>query len=288
MKTYFMALLIAVLPCCMPAQAQENPVRLKQINVVKTNFRNLKDGETVNKTITFKEGKIYSIKTSDIIQGYFYNPNGLLDMTVKEREGSNWKEVINYTYDNANNLTKFSKKYDENGENVTKTVTFKYDGARVRAITKKSTTHQNFVEDNEYIVQDGTIVRRSSRDRNEQIISKKEYGYYKDNLSRDKGLVGDKTIIYYSYDDKNSVKLLMAKSTFGENYKVILPLISFYEDEFDFQAISNNNELDSKATSANYVGKSATFKYNSNNYPISQYLVEENGIVKSKTTYLYE
>ncbi|MBE0393620.1 hypothetical protein HNQ02_000735 [Flavobacterium sp. 7E] len=288
MKTYIMALLIAAQLSFVQTQAQENPIVLKQINIVKTNFRNLKDGEIVNKTIVFKDGKILSIKTSDVIQGFFYNTNGLLDMTVKEREGSNWKEVTNYTYDNTNRLTKFSKKYDENGENVTKTVTFKYEGARIKADTKKSNTHQNFVEDNEYIVENGIVVRRTSRDYNQQIISKKEYGYYKENLSRDKGLVGDKTIIYYSYDDKNSVKSLMAKNTFGENYKVIVPLISFYEEEFELQSISDHNELNSKATSTNYVGKSATFKYNANNYPISQALIEENGIVKTKTTYLYE
>lgn len=288
MKTYFMALLIAALPSLVQINAQESSVKIKQINVVKTNFRNQKDGEIVNKTMLFKDGKILSIKTSDVVQGFFYNTNGLLDMTVKEREGSNWKEVTNYFYDESNRLTKFTKKYDENGENVTKTVTFKYEGARIKAITKKSSTHQNFVEDNEYIVEGATIVRRSSRDRNEQIISKKEYGYYKENLSRDKGLVGDKTIIYYSYDDKNSVKSLIAKNTFGENYKVIVPMISFYEDEFEFQSISDHNELASKATSTNYVGKSASYKYNSNNYPVSQDLIEENGIVKTKTTYLYE
>jgi hypothetical protein len=45
---------------------------------------------------------------------------------------------------------------------------------------------------------------------------------------------------------------LIQKNTFGDNYKVIVPLI-FYEDEFDFQSISDH-ELASKATSANYVG----------------------------------
>jgi hypothetical protein len=288
MKTYFFALLAAAVTPFLQIQAQDNSVVLKQINAVKTNFRNLKDGESVNKTTVFTNGKIHTIKVSDIVQSYFYNPNGLLDMTVKEREGSNWKEVTNYSYDNLNRLTKLSKKYDENGEYVTKTVTFKYEGARIKAITKKSSTKQNFVEDNEYIVQDGLVVRRASRDRNEQIISKKEYNYYKDNLSSDKGLVGDKMVIYYSYDDKNSVKSLIAKNSFGENFKVIVPLISFYEEEFEFQSISEHNELSSKATSANYVGKSATYKYNSNNYPVSQALIEENGIVKTNTTYEYE
>tara|TARA_R110000868_G_scaffold246_3_gene2231 strand:- start:577 stop:1443 length:867 start_codon:yes stop_codon:yes gene_type:complete len=288
MKTYFMALFIAGLLCFTQAQSQENPIRLKQINAVKTNFKNLKSGETVNKTIVFKDGKIHQIKTSDVVQSFFYNPKGILDMTVKERVGSEWKEVVNYTYDSANQITKFTKKYDENGEKITKTVTFKYEGSRVRAITKKSNLHQDFVEDNEYVVQNGSIVRRSSRDRNGQIIRKREYSYFKENLSNDKELLGDKTIIYYSYDDKNSVKVLMAKNTFGDNYKVIVPLISFYEDEFDFQSISDHNELASKATSANYVGKTATYTYNSNNYPSSQFLVEENGIIKTKTTYLYE
>jgi hypothetical protein len=51
----------------MQSQASENIVKLKQINIVKTNFRNLKSGEIVNKTIFFKDGKLQSIKTSDVI-----------------------------------------------------------------------------------------------------------------------------------------------------------------------------------------------------------------------------
>lgn len=288
MKKYFIAIIMVVFPFLTQSQTSENSVKLKQINVVKTNFRNLKDGEIVNRTMLFKNGKLSSIKTSDVIQSFFYNPNGLLDMTVKEREGSNWKEVVNYSYDKANRLTKFSKKYDENGEYVTKTITVTYEGARIKAITKKSNNHQNFVEDIEYVVDNGAIVRRASRDRNQQIISKKEYGYFKNNFVRQKGLVGDKSTQYYTFDDKNSINLLIVKGIFGENYKLIVPIVSFHEDEFDLQSISENNELSSKSTSVNFIGKSGSYKYNSNNYPISHALIEENGIVKTQTTYLYE
>jgi uncharacterized protein Yka (UPF0111/DUF47 family) len=41
-------------------------------------------------------------------------------MTVKERVGSNWKEVINYGYNKDEQLTKLIKQYEENGEQVTK------------------------------------------------------------------------------------------------------------------------------------------------------------------------
>lgn len=289
MKTYFITIILMVVsPFLTQSQTLENTVKLKQINVVKTNFRNLKDGEIVNKTMQFKEGKLSSIKTSDVIQSFFYNPNGLLDMTVKEREGSGWKEVVNYSYDKANRLTKFSKKYDENGQYVTKTITLTYEGARIKAITKKSNNHQNFVEDIEYIVENGIIVRRASRDRNQQIISKKEYGYYKNNFVSQKGLVGDKSTQYYTFDDKNSINQLIVKNIFGENYRLIVPIVSFYEDEFDLQSVSENNQLSSKSTSVNFIGKSGTYKYNSTNYPVSHALIEENGIVKTQTTYLYE
>lgn len=289
MKTYFITIILMVVsPFLTQSQTLENAVKLKQINVVKTNFRNLKDGEIVNKTMQFKEGKLSSIKTSDVIQSFFYNPNGLLDMTVKEREGSGWKEVVNYSYDKANRLTKFSKKYDENGQYVTKTITLTYEGARIKAITKKSNNHQNFVEDIEYIVENGIIVRRASRDRNQQIISKKEYGYYKNNFVSQKGLVGDKSTQYYTFDDKNSINQLIVKNIFGENYRLIVPIVSFYEDEFDLQSVSENNQLSSKSTSVNFIGKSGTYKYNSTNYPVSHTLIEENGIVKTQTTYLYE
>lgn len=288
MRTYLFAIFMMASPSLVQSQNQENPVKLKQINIVKKNFRNLKSGEIVNKTISFKDGKLLSIKTSDVIQSFFYNPKGLLDMSVKERQGSNWKEVINYAYDKEERLVKFTKKYEEGGEFVTKTVSVTYEGARVKATTKKSNSHQTLVDDIEYVVENGLVTRRTSRDQNQQIISKTEYVYTKDNVVRHKGLIGDKSMKNYTFDDKNSVDLLIVKNIFGQNYKVIVPLVSFHEEEFGFESISNNNELSFAPTSANYVGVSGKYKYNSLNYPVSCSLVEENGIVKTEKTYFYE
>lgn len=285
-KTYFITLFMIAFSFL--AQSQENSVKLKQINIVKTNFKNLKSGETINKTILFKDGKLESIKTSDVIQHFFYNPKGLLDMTVKERVGSNWKEVINYTYNPEEKLIKFTKKYEEGGELVTKTVSITYEGARVKATTKKSNNHQFLVDDIEYIVENGLITRRNSRDRNQQIINKTEYVYSKDNIIRHKGLIGDKTIKNYTFDDKNSAELLIVKNIFGPNYKVIVPLVSFHEEEFDIESISANNELTFVPTTTNYVGVSRKYKYNNLNYPISCSLIEDNGIVRTEKKYIYE
>lgn len=272
----------------MRSQDSGNSVKLKQINSAKTNFRNLKSGEITNKTVLFKDGKLLSIQTSDVIQSFFYNPKELLDMTVKEKQGSNWKEVINYSYSNEGQLVKFIKKYEEGGEMVTKTVTITYEGSRVKVITKKSNSHQNFIENIEYVVENGLVVRRVTRDRNQQIVNKIEYGYYKDNIVRHKGLIGDKAIKNYSFDDKNSVQLLIAQNTFGKYFKVIVPIISFHEEEFDIESISNNNELSFNSTATSAIGTSRKFKYNTLNFPVSSSLVEENGIVKTETTYLYE
>lgn len=288
MKIYIIAMLMMVLPSLAQSQIQENEVKLKKINIVKTNFRNLKSGEIVNKTVLFEEGKIQSIKTSDVTQSFFYNLKGLLDMTVKVREGSNWKEVVNYSYDNQQKLVKFVKKYQEGNEYVTKTVSITYEGARVKAITKKSNSHQMLIEDIEYIVENDLVVRRSSRDRNRQIIKKTEYVYSKNNIVRQKGLLGDKSINDYTFDDKNSADLLIVKNIFGKNYKVIVPIISFHEEEFDFQSISNNNELSFLSTSAKHISENGKYKYNSLNYPISYSLSQEEGMLKTEKTFFYE
>ncbi|WP_413999685.1 hypothetical protein ACMDB5_03765 [Flavobacterium sp. W1B] len=288
MKTYFIAILMMAFPFLIQSQTQENTIKLKQIKIVRTNFRNLKSGEIVNKNILFKDGKISTIKTSDVIQSFFYNRNGLLDMSVKEREGSNWKEVVNYSYDNEKRLLKLEKKYEEGGEFVSKTVSLKYEGARVKAITKKSNNHQNFIDDIEYVIENGCVIRRTSRDRNQQIINKIEYAYYKDNIVRHKGLVGDKSMLSYTFDDKNSVNLLIVKNLFGDNYKIIVPIVSFHEAEFDFQSVSTNNELSFQSTSVNHIGKIGKYKYNNLNYPTAYSLLEDNGIVKTETNYFYE
>ncbi len=267
--------------------SQDN-VRLKQINIVKTNYQNSKDGEIVNKTMVFKEGKLQTITTSDVVQHFFYNKNGLLDMSVKDKVGSDWKEVINYTYDADNNIIKFVKKYQEGPNYITKVVSFVYEGARVKATTKKSTNHQNLVDDIEYLVENGIIVRRTSRDRNKAIIGKLEYVYVNDNVSRHKGLVGDKISKSYTYDDKKSVDQLIVQNLFGDNYKVIVPMISYHEEEFEFESISYNNEMNFSPSSAALVAVSRKYKYNKLNYPISCSQIEENGIVKTEKTFIYE
>lgn len=277
-----------VFPCLLHSQDQNAPVRLKQINIVKTNYQNSKDGEIVNKTVVFKDGKIQTITTSDVVQHFFYNKTGLLDMTVKDKVGSDWKEVVNYTYDADNNITKFVKKYQEGNDYITKVVTFTYEGARVKVITKKSTNHQNLVEDIEYIVENGTIVRRTSRDRNKAIIGKIEYVYVNDNVVKHKGLVGDKISKTYTFDDKKSADALIVQSLFGNNYKVIVPMISYHEDEFSFEAISYNNEMNFSPSSTALVAVSRKYKYNKLNFPISCSQIEENGIVKTEKTFIYE
>lgn len=288
MKTYLIVLFMIAYPCLMQSQVSENIVKLKQINIVKTNFRNLKSGEIVNKTIFFKEGKLESIKTSDVIQSFFYNTKELLDMTVKERVGSNWKEVINYGYNKEEQLTKLIKQYEENGEQVTKTVTITYEGPRVKVITKKSNSPQSQMEDIEYVIENGLINRRLTRDRNQQIVNKIEYVYLKDNMVRHKGLIRDKSIKNYTFDDKNSVNLLIVQNIFGANYKVIVPLVSFHEEEFDLGSIGVNNELVFSSTAVNAIGKSRKYKYNASNYPVFCSLVEDNGIVKTEFSYVYE
>ena len=278
-----------VLPCLVHSQNQDAAaVKLKQINIVKTNYQNSKDGEIVNKTVVFKDGKIQTITTSDVVQHFFYNTKGLLDMTVKDKVGSDWKEVVNYTYDADNNITKFVKKYQEGNDYITKVVTFTYEGARVKVITKKSTNHQNLVEDIEYIVENGIIVRRTSRDRNKAIIGKIEYVYLNDNVVKHKGLVGDKISKSYIFDDKKSVDALIVQNLFGDNYKVIVPMISYHEEEFSFEAISYNNEIVFSPSSTVLVGVSRKYKYNKLNFPISCSQIEENGIVKTEKTFIYE
>ncbi|WP_229335503.1 hypothetical protein [Flavobacterium sp. ALJ2] len=284
-KNYFIAIFMMAFSCLIHSQDQQ--FKLKQINVVKTNYRDLKSGEIENKTLLFQDGKILTIKTSDVVHSFFYNQKGLLDMTVKERIGSNWKEVVKYSYDKDDRITKFMKKYDENGETVTKTVTMTYEGARIKAITKKSNVH-TVIEDIEYVVENGLIIRRSSRDRNQQIFNKIEYVYSNDNVIRHKGVLGEKMINNFTFDDKKSVDLLIVQNLFGPNYKVIVPLISFHEEEFDFESISYNNELAFIPSSINYTGVTGKYKYNASNYPISSSFLEQNGIVKIDKTYIYE
>ena len=287
MKTYFAAFVMMAFSYGVQSQTLEQPVQLKQIAVLKTNFRNLKSGEAVHKTYDFENGKLLTIKTSDVTQSFFYNQKGFLDHTVKDRNGSNWKEVITYGYDAQNRLILFAKKYDENGSKVTKTVTFAYEGSRIKQVTKKSTTQQLFVEEVDYVLENGLLARRSVRDRNKQIIHKTEYYYEKGNNTKQSGLLGDKTIKYFGYDTKESANVLLVKAIFGPKYQVIVPLVSFQEEEFEWAFISANNELKFTST-ANTIVRAGTFRYNAMNYPVSYSLIEDSGMIKTVKTYTYE
>ena len=195
--------------------------------------------------------------------------------------------MINYGYDTQDRLVSFVKKYDENGSAVTKTVTFEYEGSRIKQVTKKSITQQLFVEEVDFVVENGKLVRRSVRDRNAQIIHKTEYNYYKENLTKQTGLLGDKTIKYFGYDDKGSANQLLVKAIFGPHYQVIVPLVSFHEEEFALTFVSNNNETKFNST-ANTIVRSGTFKYNALNFPESYILIEDGGMIKTEKKYIYE
>lgn len=287
MKTYFAAFFLMAFSCGVKSQTLDQSLQLKHIAVIKTNFRNLKSGEAIHKNYTFENGKLSTIKTSDVTQSFFYNKKGILDHTVKDRVGSNWKEVNNYTYDAQDRLILFTKKYEENGKIVTKTVTYTYEGARIKQVTKKSTTQQLFVEEVDYVVENGLVVRRSVRDRNQQIIHKTEFFYDKGNPTKQTGLVGDKTIHYFGYDTKTSAHRLMVKAIFGPHYQVIVPLVSFQDEEFKWNDSSPNNEIKYN-TSTSPVIKAGVFKYNTTNYPISYSLIEDNGMIKTVKTFVYE
>ncbi len=68
---------------------------------------------------------------------------------------------------------------------------------------------------------------------------------------------------------------------------MIVPLISFQEEEFEFTFISMNNELKFTST-ANTIVRAGTFKYNAQNYPASYSLIEDSGMIKTVKTYTYE
>ena len=143
MKKNLLALLGFVFIFYVQAQESDVSIKLKQITSIETNT---KTGEYITKKYTFQDGKLASIKTSDIIQSFFYNSNGYLERTVRENEMSGWKEVATYEYDNRHNLIKYVNEYEEGGKSVTKTITYKYDGNKIRAITKKSNSPLKFVQ----------------------------------------------------------------------------------------------------------------------------------------------
>jgi hypothetical protein len=81
---------------------------------------------------------------------------------------------------------------------------------------------------------------------------------------------------------------LLVQNIFGTHYKVIVPIISFHEEEFEFESIGNNNVLNFSSTAVDAVGKTRKYKYNAANFPVSCSLIESNGIVKTEISYSYE
>jgi hypothetical protein len=73
MKTYLIILFMLACPCLMQSQASENIVKLKQINIVKTNPQS-QSGEIVNKTIFFKDEKLNPLKPQTLFRFFFTIP----------------------------------------------------------------------------------------------------------------------------------------------------------------------------------------------------------------------
>jgi hypothetical protein len=258
---------------------------LKEIKSLRTRSNS---DEVINKTYKFIDGKLSSIQTSDIIQSFFYNPNGYLNRSVKERIGSDWKELVTYKYDDNDRLIKLTNEYKENNSSLIKTVTFTYSGSRITAVTTKSNTHIKYTQYMEYVIEEGQIVRESERNLNQDYVNKKEIGYYKDNLSIRKGLFGDKSSDYYAYDDKNSIQLLLLENVFGANYKTIVPLVAPHEKEFLLEGISQHNLLKYSSNSPSKLEYTYTYTYNNLGYPKTSILLENNKIEKTTATYSYE
>lgn len=276
---------LAILILCLPIAAISQTVRLKKISSIE---KNLINNQMVTKTHTFEKGKLISIKTSDVIQTFFYNENGLLDHTVKDRVGSNWKEVTNYYYNANNQLIKHTNKYQDGSESAVKTVVFKYDGTRITSITTRTDSKQKFTQYLEYVVEEDKIVRETERNLNQDIIQKREFYYYKDNFVRSRGFVGDKSSDMYIYDDKNSAQMLIAESLFGANFKIIVTMISIHEREVLLESMSLHNLIKFTTSSASKAGYQYNYTYNSDNYPKTHTAINENKELKTDVTYEYE
>ena len=283
MKKNLLALLGFVFIFYVQAQESDVSIKLKQITSIETNT---KTGEYITKKYTFQDGKLASIKTSDIIQSFFYNSNGYLERTVRENEMSGWKEVATYEYDTRHNLIKYVNEYEEGGKSVTKTITYKYDGNKIRAITKKSNSPLKFVQWIDYTLENGRIVNESERDINEKVISNKRIDYIEGDLIAYKGVFGDRSTDSYDYDDKQSAMRLVVQNVFGKNYKSIVTLIAPHEKEFPLESISYHNFLKFSSTTPSKKEYQYTYTYNEMDYPKTH--VEHTGLLKTIVSYEYE
>lgn len=281
MKKQLLTLVGFVLSLLAHGQMAEEAIQLKKINCVETD---LKTGEKLTKTYSFENGKLTSIQTSDVIQYFYYNKDGKLDRTLKENENNYWKELTTYFYDANDNLVKYINKYDEGNKSVTKTVTYKHQGGRIKAITKSSISSAKFVQSIDYFFKDGKIVSESERNLSEKIINNKRIDYNENDIVTYKGLFGDRTVDSYDYDDKKSAMLLLIKNVFGANYQTIVHLISSQEKEFPLESISEHNLLKFTSTSPSKTEYSKKFSYNNFGYPESHTQI----IDKTKTVVTYE
>lgn len=262
---------------------QSQTINLKQIE---SNVVNTSTGEKITKNYFFKEGKLVSIKTSDIIQTFFYNIGGNLDRSVRENEMSSWKEVASYFYDANKRLSKYVNNYDGGGTVITKTIIFKYEGSKITAITKRSNSRLKFVQYIDYAIKDWRIVSETERDLNNKIITNRLVDYVDNDLVTYKEVVGDKATDSYIYDDKKSAMQLLVKNVFGNNYKVNLLLIAPHEREFAIQNISVHNFLKFTSTKASKKEYAFSYTYNEMDYPKTHTYVD--GDIKTVVTYFYE
>ncbi|NHN27854.1 hypothetical protein FIA58_019425 [Flavobacterium jejuense] len=283
MKKQLLALLGFALALFTYAQENEVSVKLKQIKSTETNTST---GEVITKTYSFQNGKLVSIKTSDIIQSFFYNTNGNLDRTVRENEMSDWKEVASYFYDGRNNLIKYVNEYEEGGKSVTKTINYSYDGSKIRAVTKKSNSTLKFVQWVDYTLENGRIINESERDINQKVISNRRIDYIEGDLIAYKGVFGDRSTDSYDYDDKESAMRLVVKNVFGKNYKTIVTLIAPHEREFPLESISYHNFLKFTSTTPSKKEYKYVYTYNDLNYPKTH--IEHTGKLKTIVDYEYE
>jgi len=283
MKKLLLTLLGFVLALFTQAQETEVSVKLKQIKSTETNTST---GEVITKTYSFQKGKLATIKTSDIIQSFFYNKEGNLDRTVRENEMSNWKEVASYFYDERSNLIKYVNEYVDGGKSVTKTITYTYEGSKIRAITKKSNSTLKFVQWIDYTLENGRIINESERDINQKVISNKRIDYIEGDLIAYKGVFGDKSTDNYDYDDKESAMRLVVKNVFGKNYKTIVTLIAPHEKEFPLESISYHNFLKFTSTTPSKKEYKYVYTYNDFNYPKTH--IEHTGKLKTIVDYEYE
>ncbi len=283
MKTQLLTLIGFAISLLANGQNPDLNIKLKEINSIELNTSN---GDKITKNYSFDNGKLKSIKTSDIIQNFFYNNNGTLDKTVRENEAFGWKEIANYEYDENGNLIKYTNKYDEGSKSVTKTVSFSYEGTKIRAVTKKSNSTKKYVQWIDYTLQEGKIVSESERDLSQKIISNKRIDYNENDIVAYKGLLGDRSMDNYDYDTKNSAMLLLVQNVFGENYQTIITLIAPHEKEFPLESMANHNFVKFTSTKPSKNEYSNVYTYNNFGYPKTH--TQLNGGYKTMVTYEYE